>query len=89
MPFLKSEGNILYGLSFRLKGRLYRAEARCHSDRSPRAFVLVPALPPVLAFAGKHRGAGKKAHGGEAEESISIASLKANQKVKLIYWKRH
>ncbi len=25
----------------------------------------------------------------EAEESISIASPKANQKVKLIYWKRH
>ena len=46
VPFLKSECNILYVLSFRPKARLCRAEA---------------------------------------EESISIASPKANQKVKLIY----
>jgi hypothetical protein len=42
-----------------------------------------------MPFGRKHRGEGKKAHGGEAEESFSIASLKANQKVKLIYWKWH
>jgi len=60
-----------------------------------------------MPFGRKHRGAGKKAHGGEAacpelavalsvvegivewEESSSIDSLKANQKVKLIYWRRH
>jgi len=43
--------------------------------------TVIPTEAPVLAFARKH--------GGEAEESISIASPKANQKVKVIYWKRH
>jgi len=64
MPFLKSECNILYALSFRPKARLCCAEVKRHSDRSD----------------AKHR---------EVEESISIASPKANQKVKLIYSKRH
>ncbi len=50
VPFLKSEYNILYMLSFR-----------------PKAHILCT----------------------EAEESISIVSPKANQKVEIIYWKRH
>jgi len=59
MPFLKSECNILYALSFRPKKAAALSEAEGDA---------------------KHH---------EVEESISIASPKANQKVKLIYSKRH
>jgi hypothetical protein len=43
--------------------------------------VVIPTKDPVLAFARKH--------GGEVEESISIASPKANQKIKLAYLRQH
>lgn len=43
--------------------------------------TVIPTEAPVLAFSRKH--------GGEVEESISIASPKANPNVRLIYLKQH